>query len=197
MSQSFFEIGKEAPQNFVNALRKDKHLLLLYEDVDKAITFQLDYIKQGLQNEECCIFAMPYQFNIEEKMKEKGIDVQIYKEKNLLHILPVPSCTNYSESFEIFKKFSEKILSISKQKARICGMLDFDLSTKEGMDAFITAETTSHSNFDSFSGSWLCSYDISKIEEEEKISWIKKLFKCHDSVIVIPSYESGVAMDLN
>ena len=196
MSQRFFEMGKRAPNNFVELMKKDKHLLLLYEDLEKAINLQMDYVHQGLKNGECCIFAMPTKIDVEKKMKEKGIEVDKYKELKMLHILSVPSCDDYEKSFSIFKEFSTKILSITKEKVRICGMLDFDLSKKQGMEAFITAETTSHKNFDSFQGSWLCSYDIGKIEEKEKMSWIKKLFKCHDSVIVIPSYESGIAMDL-
>ena len=197
MSQIFFELGKNSPSNFVKTLSKDKHLLLLYEDIEKAVNLQLEYLIQGLHKGECCIVAMPYKVNFEEKMEERGIDVKKYKNQNLLHTIPVPRCKDYSESFEIFKNFSEKILSLTNGKVRICAMLDFDLSTKQGMEAFITAETTSHENFDSFNGSWLCSYDIEKIEGIEKLIWIKKLFKCHDSVIIAPSYESGVAMDLN
>ena len=196
MSQRFFGVGKDSSTNFIKSLKKDNHLLLLYEDLGKALTIQIDFLKKGLEKGECCIFAMPYQPNIEEKLAENGIDVEHYKKENLLHILPVTP-GNYSDSLTIFKNFSQRILSISKEKVRICAMLDFDISTKEGMDAFITAETISHENFSSFNGSWLCSYDISKIEEKDKISWIKKLFKCHDSVIVAPLNASGIAFDLS
>ena len=191
----FFEIGIKSSKNFLSDLNKDKHLLLLYEDPEKAINFQIDFIFQGLQKKECCIIAMPSNIDFENKLLKK-IDVQQFKNDELLHILKVPSCEDYSKSFEIFKKFASDILSISSEKVRICGMLDFDLSTKKGMDAFISAETISHKNFHSFSGSWLCSYDIKKMEEEEKMSWIKKLFKCHDSVIVIPEQESGITFDV-
>lgn len=196
MSQSFFEIGKEASKNFLDDFKKDKHLLLLYEDSEKALEFQIDFILQGLQKKECCIIAMPSNIDFEDKLTEK-IDVQKFKKDNLLHILKVPPCEDYSHSFEIFKKFASDILSISSEKVRVSGMLDFDLSKKKGMDAFITAETTSHKNFHSFNGSWLCSYDVKKMEKKEKISWIKKLFKCHDSVIVIPEQDSGIAFDVD
>ena len=195
MSQSFFEIGKEASKNFLSNLKKDKHLLLLYEDAEKAINFQIDFILQGLEKKECCIIAMPSNIDFEEKLAQK-IDIQRFKNDELLHILKVPSTIDYSKSFETFKKFASDILSISSDKVRICGMLDFDLSKKEGMDAFISAETISHKNFHSFNGSWLCSYDVKKMEEKEKMSWIKKLFNCHDSVIVIPEQNGGIAFDV-
>jgi hypothetical protein len=196
MSQSFFEAGKESPKKFLDNLKKDKHLLLLYEDIEKAAQFQIDYIIQGLRNEECCVIAMPHQVNLVEKLKERDIDVKKYQKRRLLYVLEVPNTNNYSEAFKIFQNFSSQILSFSSGKLRVCGMLGFDLSQKEGMEAFIKAETTSHQNFDSFSGSWLCSYNIKKIEKKEKMSWLKKLFRCHDSVIVIPSEESGISFDL-
>jgi hypothetical protein len=196
MNQIFFETGKNASNNFIHSLEKDNHVLLLYEDLRKAVSIQIDFLKKGLEKGECCIFAMPYKINIEEKMNEEGINVLKYKEKKLLHIFPVPF-GDITKSLEMFKEFSKKILSTSKEKVRICAMLDFDLSTKAGMDAFITAETVSHKNFHSFSGSWLCSYSIVEIEEEEKINWIKKLVKCHDSVIIAPLNDSGIAFDVD
>lgn len=197
MSQTFFEIGKDAPKKFLDNLKKDKHLLLLYEDMEKAIQFQIDYIIQGLRNEECCVIAMPEEVDFVEKLKERNIEVDKYQKRNLLYVLQVPSTSNYSEAFEIFENFSKQILSFCSGKLRVCGMLGFDLSQKEGMDAFIKAETTSHQNFNSFSGSWLCSYNIKKIEVKKKMSWLKKLFRCHDSVIVVPSHERGIAFDLH
>jgi hypothetical protein len=35
------------------------------------------------------------------------------------------------------------------------------------------------------------------MEEEEKINWIKKLVKCHDSVIIAPLNDSGIAFDVD
>jgi hypothetical protein len=197
MSQKFFEIGQDASKKFIDSLENDVHLLLLYEDLRKAENIQIDFLKQGLLNGECCIFAMPYKTNIEEKMMKKGIDVLKYKKNNLLHIFPIVPKSNISDSVNDFKKFSEKIQSITKDKVRICAMLNIDVSTKEGMEAFILAETISHDNFKSFYGSWLCSYNISEIDKEEKISWIKKLIKCHDSVIIAPLNESGIAFDVD
>ena len=197
MNQKFFEFGKEASKNLFESTNKDTHLLLLYEDARKAITIQLDFIKKGLQKNEVCIFAMPYKFDIKNEMAKHGIDVSRFEKEKRLYILPVNTTKDISQSIRIFKDFSDRILSITEEKVRICGMLDFDLSTKEGMDAFITAETASHKNFHSFSGSWLCSYNIEKIENQEKMSWIKKLFSCHDSVIIAPLNDSGVAFELD
>lgn len=197
MKQKIFEIGTNASKTLFNSIEKDAHLLLLYEDVPKALKIQIDFIKKGLQKGEVCIFAMPYTFNIEEELTGEGIDVQRFKRKKQLHIIPVNTTKDNSEAVTIFKDFCNTILSISNNKIRVCGMLDFDMSTKEGMDAFITAETASHENFHCFNGSWLCSYNIAKIEDKANLSWIKKLFKCHDSVIVAPLNDSGIAFDLN
>ena len=196
MSQSFFEIGKNSSNNFLNNLKNDKHLLLLYEDVEKAADIQINYIIQGLENEECCVIAMPPGINFLEKLQEKNIDIENYQRKNLLYVLDVPKREDFSNDVEVFKFFSTKIMSLNSGKLRICGMLDFDLSKKEGMNSFIKAEATSHQNFNSFNGSWLCSYDISKIESKEKMMWLRKLFRCHDSVMVVPAKDSGIAFDL-
>ncbi len=194
MSYSFFETGKDASKNFLKNMKDERHLLLMYEDFEKAIDIQIEYLQRGLEKGECCIFAMPYGIDITQKMKEKGIDVEKYKKENLFHVLNISDFNNPSD--DIFSRFSKKILSISDRNLRICAMLNIDISTKEGMDSFIRAEIASHENFHSFSGSWLCSYDINKIEKEEKIVWIKKLLKYHDSVIFVPSYEEGIAMEL-
>lgn len=197
MNQKFFEIGKEASRNLLDSIKKDTHLLLLYEDTQKALKIQLDFIKQGLQKNEICIFAMPFKINIKKEMIKQGIDVNRLDEEKKLYIFPVNNTIENSEPITNFKDFSNKILSITKDKVRICAMLDFDLSTKEGMKSFISAETTSHENFQSFSGSWLCSYNIQKIENKEKMAWIKKLFACHDSVIIAPLNDSEVAFEIN
>ena len=197
MSQKFFESGREASKNFVYSMQNDTHLLLLYEDFRKALEIQFEYLKKGLEQNECCIFAMPYEINVKQKMMDSGIDLEKYQKENLLYIIPVNYKNQKLPPKEIFKSFSKKILSISKNKIRICAMLDFDISTKEGMQEFLTAETTSHENFESFNGSWLCSYDISKIEKIEKISWIKKLIKCHNSVIIAPLNDNSLAFDVN
>ena len=194
MSQNFFNTGKESAKNFLKEMKNDKHLLLVYEDLEKAIDIQIDYLKRGLENEECGIFAMPYKVDIAQKMELKGIDVEKYKNQNLLHIIDISEFNETAK--DVFSHFSKKITSISNKPLRICAMLNIDLSTKEGMESFIQAETASHQNFESFRGSWLCSYDINKMEKEEKITWVKKLLKCHDSVIFAPSHESGVSMDL-
>ncbi|MFZ9006796.1 MAG: MEDS domain-containing protein, partial [Nitrosopumilaceae archaeon] len=186
--------GKESAKNFLEEMKKDKHLLLVYENLEKAIDIQIDFLYRGLEKGECGIFAMPYKLNIVQKMESKGIDVEKYKNQNLLYIIDISEFNKPDEN--IFDSFSKKILAISKKPLRICAMLNIDLSTREGMKSFIQAETASHQNFESFRGSWLCSYDINKMEKEEKITWIKKLLKCHDSVIFAPSHESGASMDL-
>lgn len=196
MSQKFF-VGNEASKNFIYSMHNDTHLLLLYEDFRKALEIQFEYMKKGLEKKECCVFAMPYEINVEQKMIDSGIDVKKYRKENLLFIIPVNYKNQKLPPAEIFKSFSNKILSLTKNKIRICAMLDFDISTKEGMNEFINAETLSHANFESFNGSWLCSYDISKIEEPERISWIKKLIQCHNSVIIAPLNDSGIAFDVN
>ncbi|MBA4463387.1 MAG: MEDS domain-containing protein [Candidatus Nitrosomaritimum aestuariumsis] len=195
MSQSFFEYGKKSGENYLKKMDKDRHLLLVYEDFEKAIDLQINYLKRGLENGEVCILAMPYEFDMEQKMKLKGIEVEKYKKKNLLYIFKDMELKEPSS--DLFSKFSKKILSVSSKPLRICAMLNIDMSTKEGMNAFLEAETASHAGFQTFRGSWLCSYDIKKMEKEEKIRWVKKLLKCHDSVIFAPSHESGIAMDLS
>ena len=196
MSQKFFESGPEASKKFLDSMHNDRHILLLYEDFRKGLEIQFEYLKKGLEQNECCVFAMPYEINIKQKMIDSGIDVEKYQKENLLFIIPVNYRNQKLTPEKMFKSFLNKILSKTKNKIRICAVLDFDLSTTEGMQVCITAETLAHSSFESFNGSWVCSYDISKIKEEERISWIKKLINNHHSVIIAPLDESGISFDV-
>ena len=51
---------------------------------------------------------------------------------------------------------------------RIVGMLNFDMNTQEGPEAFLKSEKKkSHSSFECFNGSWMCTYPTANIESKK------------------------------
>ena len=142
------------------------------------------------------IYAMPEDEDvIKKEMKEHGIDVEKYKDENLLDIYNTTPISQHPQG-DPFDNLSRRILSSDSATYRIVGMLDFDMGTKKGMEIFLQSEKKSHAMFDNFNGSWLCTYLTPHIELGNRLKWVKELIENHNSVFFTSSEEKGIAFDI-
>jgi len=185
------------PIEFLDGIHNDKHIIMFDENPTYSKKIQFHFLNNGLEKGEHAIYAMPEDKDvIEKEMKGYGIDVEKYKKENLLDVYHTTKINQFPQG-DSFDNLLKRIMpSDPTEICRIVGMLNFDTSTQEGMDAFLKSEKESHSIFENFSGSWMCSYPTTNIEPENRLNWIRKLIKSHDSVIFTSSHNEGIAFDV-
>jgi len=167
------------------------------DNTEYSKSIQFSFLKKGLEKGEPGIYVMPYEKDvIEKEMKNYGIDVDKYKKDNLLNVYQSPYAVHYPQE-DPFDTLLRKIFPVDTTVPhRIVGMIDFDMSTKKGMETFLQSEKKSDSIFHSFNGSWMCTYNTSEIPPENRLNWIKELIKTHDTVIFTSSKGDGICFDL-
>lgn len=185
------------PIEFLDNIEGDKHIIMFDENSEYSKKIQFHFLNNGLKKGECGVYAMPENEKvIEEEMKNHGIDVEKYKKENILNIHNTTPVNQYPQG-DPFDNLLRKIMPSDQANTyRIVGMLDFDMNTQKGMDTFLKSEKKSHSGFECFNGSWMCTYPTANIESKNRLNWIKGLTKNHNAVIFTSSKGEGIAFDI-
>ena len=184
----------DTPHRFLNNLNTNKHILLLYDDPEEAKKIEFQFIDNGLEKGEHCIYATEEDPEfIQEKMEEHGIDVNFFLEKGLLHISQPDDPNNHPEGILAGAKNSlERILKNSTPPYRIVASLIPDTEIPEIIDVHLKIEKEFHANFENFDGSIICPYNIKNLEQNNDSYRIRKLFDSHHSVLYAQSFEGRV-----
>src|SRR5437870_13282623 len=83
------------PMKFVDQMERNKHILLLYDDQKYAYWIICRYFHNGFTKGESCIFYTADRPEIIEKqLSAGGIDVNLFKQKNLLRIYEIETSEN-------------------------------------------------------------------------------------------------------
>ena len=192
-----FDSSNYQPLDFIDKLDTKNHLISLYHNSDYGKMIQHHFIKKGLQKEEHCILFTHDNIElIEKEMTDDGINVDYFKQKNLLHIYQIKDVMNHPNG--IFKGFDEilkKIISDSKPPYWIAGRVIPNVSTTNGIKAELELERVVHRNFDDLNCSFLCSYNLDKLEEKKRTVWLEHLLKNHHCVIYAVEPKNAVALD--
>ena len=171
---------------------------MFYEEPEWAQTIGFEFLKNGLEKGEHCIYAMMEDTNIVEKnMSAYGIDVQKFLKNNLLHIYKIPDSYDYSKDpITEAKKFWKKVMSNTTPPLRIFSTFTRQLHQKDAIECQTRIEEYLDSHYDTIQGTWICPYNVTNIESENRLKWIKKLISSHESAIFAPSLGKGMAFDL-
>jgi hypothetical protein len=134
---------------------------------------------------------------IENEMHSYGIDLERFKEENLLHLYQMGAPNNDTISWvEDVKKFITGIASISELPIRGVGLIVFQINMKNGLTSQLQSEYYFHNTFGNINGSWLCPYYIDNIEKCMNEKWIENLLGNHHAVIFAPKLSNGIALNL-
>jgi len=175
--------------NVLEKLDCKKHIFLVYDDAVRAEKVEFEFIKLGLLNDESCIFLVDHGKKIrptKKRMKQDGIDVKFYENKNLLHIYQIPQLDKDPDGILAgFKKFYKKIFGESIGPYRIVGRIISNISNEVGMSVQMVMEKNNHAVFDELNSIVLCLYDVSEISETNRNDVIDKLCKSHHMIIDI------------
>jgi hypothetical protein len=185
------------PVKFVDRLEGNNHIVLLYDKERYADTIIARYFLNGLERGESCIFFTAEDpVMVEKRLSVQGIDVGLYKKKNMLRIYSIErSDEGKRDVLATLKGIREKATQGMKPPFRFVGRTITDTQTVQGMELGMVLEKTGHQHFAEFDNSQMCYYDISGIEPSRRDEWINGLLKNHHHVIYASEPGKAVAFE--
>ena len=182
---------------YFDNLQQPHHSILLYEKTEFARLVKSKYIKNSLKKREhtICITHENIKY-LEQELFSTGLDVDYFKRKNLLHIYQIDNIMKHKDGLRKgLQELLKMITAESKPPYNFMGCIIPDVSTKEGMDAELEIEHLFHSNFKSYSSSFLCTYNIEDIAQDQRQSVLENLLANHHHVIYAVEPEEAVAFE--
>jgi hypothetical protein len=182
----------QVPFKFIDSLKENQHIALFYEDPEYARMIEFRFIKNGLDLGQQCVYATEHDSGaIVLRMLTYGIPLKYFQDKRLRVYQIQRVCGGPKEIKEKCKQDITTILSNLRSPFRIVSRIVHDVSTKAGMSVELDLEKTTHSGFDSFGGTLICPYDISKIEHANRKQWLEDLRENHHAVIYASRFGQG------
>jgi len=175
------------PFSFIESIDVKKHLMLVYDDINKGREVECHFLRLGLEKGERSIYLTHGEPNlIEHDMERYGINVRHYKKNHMLHVCQIPEPVGYSESILASVQSIMKQLPIDPEiPFRIVGRMIENVGFEEGMSVEYYLEKTFGAFFDDLNGSIMCTYDLSQIRANNNWrTWLAKLEMCHHASIL-------------
>jgi len=190
--------GQELIENLVSNFKDFRHFVLLYDDPTKARKVEFNYIKNGLENGERCLYVLAdddveSSESIKNQMDSFGINTSRFTNNGSLLFWKIPDPAEDKEGFTLG---SEKIIDSlplqenKGQPVRVVAHMKDQFRTKEEIAGHAEYEGVLESNFANFPGSLLCSHYVKKYEIATHGAWIKSVFRNHGICLVMCSENS-------
>jgi len=181
---------------FVDTIDIGRHAALFYENPDFARNIEYRYILNGLQKGESCVYTTHHREpqSILQQMKEFGIDVEKYTQKNQLRVIKITDPREHSDGIwagleqirhEVFDGIKTPIRLVSRFIRQIESDDDiktnmmFERKIQSAFDGYLTEGF--FGNFNKFDGSFICPYHISPNDFHSE--WMINHIKNHHDVI--------------
>jgi hypothetical protein len=186
------------PLRFLDGVDNDKHIILIYDEPKYRKIIEYKFIENGLKKRVNCIYITHGNVkSIENEMQSHGIDVEHYKEKNLLHVIKIENMMENPDGIpETFKNFLQKLRNDFNSPLYITGRTISDISTVAGIRAQLEVEQTAHSCFKKYQCFFLCTFHIDEIEKNMRKKWINNLLNKHHAVIYGTEPHKAIGFDL-
>jgi len=191
---------------FVDTIDIGRHAVLFYENPDAARNIEYRYILNGLQKGESCVYTTHHRDpqSILQQMKEFGIDVEKYTQKNQLRVIKINDPRTHPDGIwagleqirhEVFNGIKTPIRLVSRFIRQIESEDDiktnmmFERKIQSAFDGYLTEGF--FGNFNKFEGSFICPYHVSPSDFHSK--WAINHIKSHHDVIFSDEHmERGV-----
>jgi hypothetical protein len=169
---------------FINSIHGNRHIMLLYDEPEYARKVEFEFIKNGLDKDEHCIYATEEDPGlIILKMINQGIPVVGSIKKNLHVYQTTDPFDDASGPTQGCRNSLKRILADAKPPFRIVGRIVPDVGYVDGISLELELEKDTHANFDKFGGSVMCTYNISEIEKSRRKEWVRTLAESHHNLI--------------
>ena len=189
------------PEEFSSALEKGTHTLLLYEDKDRANSLRIDFVKNGLEKNQSCVYITTENDSKQFKkaLSEKGVDIEKLEKDGLFHILNVE---NPFTSYGSLSKFAEKISSDISKKAKspiriACNFIgDVTGLSENQVNELLENETSIHNEFGKSEDYLFCTYYVGNINSKSDSKFLDAI-RQHHSVMFAPLNSKGIGFNLS
>lgn len=172
--------------------------MLFYEKLEYGLMVEFRFIKNGLLKGEHCIYGTRGDAKfIEDQMAYSGINVELFKQRNLLHVYQIPNAMDYPEgTLKGAEMITNKLLADSKPPFRIVSTFIPEIKTAEGMAAEVDIEHNRHTSVGKLQCSWLCPYYLENIEASILEEFMDRMMRNHHAVISASRTGHGIALDI-
>lgn len=194
------------PVEFVSRNLQHKHLLLLHEDQTYAKLVEFAYLLAGLRRTRPC-FYLTYQDRSDARrlMKKRGLDVERFEKKGLLHVLRIRSEIKdfwgtlektVSSGGEEAKSFRHaRIVWLFNMKRyderKLLSHVEQDSAVQATLKESGTSAFTHPRIYRGFLGSILCSYPAHSLGNPRIL---KSHIDNHDGIILAPRHGEGAVL---
>ena len=162
--------------NFLESL-EHTHIVLFHDGGQETKNAEYNFIKNGLDKQEHCFYTTQNPQKILNEMKEFGIDTEGQSE--FLHIVEIP------EKFEDYSKMIlDKVEALPEEaKIRVISTHYFDFNTEEKTDRMAEIEQCVDDGFAKINGNFLCSFEVSQINQNLRDRFLNQLLESHKAII--------------
>lgn len=185
------------PLQDVDNLLEKNHSMVLYDNEEYGKLVKYRYLENGLKKGEHSFILTHDDVNsIENEVASFGIDVDFFKQKNLLHIHKLENIMDPQD--DIIQGLKDSIKQITtglKPPYRFIGRIISDVSSKEDIEKELKIEHEFHSHFDDYDFSFLCTYNVNNIESTRLSKWLEGLLANHHNLIYATNPEDSVTFD--
>ena len=163
-------------EDFLETLERT-HVVLFHDGNDETKKTEYGFIKKGLEKGEHCFYTTQKPQKILEEMVAHGVENAANNE--LLHIVEIP---------EKFEDYSDMILDKVKglpeeSKIRVISTHYFDFNTEEKTDRMAEIEQCVDEGFAKINGNFLCSFEVSQINQNLRDRFLNQLLESHKAII--------------
>lgn len=188
--------------DFIDNVHHRKYIILFYEEPELARQIEYRFLKNGLDKGEHCIYIVHEGKDlnldfIEQEMMRNGINVPLFKDKDLLHLYEVAYANSRhpEDALEICQKALDKVLNLKQPLRGVQPPLVFEYDT-DGMDTELQVEVYLHDILQRINCSWICCYYLEDIELHIGERWMNDLLKKHHAAIYAPKLSNAVIINL-
>jgi DcmR-like sensory protein len=185
------------PIKFLDQLKGNNHIVLLYDDERYADVMIARYFMNGLEKGGSCIFFTDEEPEaIEKRLSAQRIDVEKYKKSNSLRIFRTERSDDRKlDVLKTLKTIRSESTKGMKGPFRFVGRTITDIESTKGMLQGMSLEKTGQEHFAEFDNSQMCYYDVRRMERTKRDEWIKGLLDSHHQVIYASKPDKAVAFE--
>jgi hypothetical protein len=185
-----------------------KHVLLVYEEIERARQIELRYIRNQLQRNETCACLVRSDTIEADKsmlmtdMRDNGINVDALQRTHQLRIIAVtdPDILDHNPktASALVEAYSEILQRDGKPPSAGFGIIasEQDLVRHERMALQIELEQIANQLIGQSEVTWICPYRVDDVFESLEKEWMQELLINHDAVIYAPKNSNGLALRL-
>ena len=185
------------PKGFIDRLKENQHVVMLYDDEKRADSVVAQYFKAGFSKGGSCIFFTDVDpVRIRKRLVALRMNVARYEKENRLAIFQTQTSTGGSGSaLAALKAMTAWASGGMKPPFRFVGSLIADPRSADGMLQGMKLEKIVNDHFEEFGISLLCYYDVRKLERSKREQWIGGFLENHNAVIYTSDAGKPVAFE--